>query len=201
MSLTTNSHSETDHLFEKREIFVSSMLFNTSKNSVQQNEQLWFSIHNSNLTVRSSNQQQFTEIILNSDALKWIFQINNKNIKCLLNAISAQCFNSKEKQKFSKSEHYESKSKKKYCEWTWVIIKYLNAKTHVYLTKKDKIHFAIIWIKDTLKTAWELWKVNVNLKIFTWLNLKRFLLDQLKDFKNQDVNAALCFKNLKQSDN
>ena len=40
MSLTMNSHSETDYLSEKKEIFVSSILFNTLKDNVQQNEQL-----------------------------------------------------------------------------------------------------------------------------------------------------------------
>ena len=70
MSLTTNSHFETDHLSEKREIFVSSMLFNTSKNDVQQNKQLQSSIDNSNLIVRLSNQQQSAEVTLDSDVLK-----------------------------------------------------------------------------------------------------------------------------------
>ena len=115
MSSTTNSHSETDHLSEKREISVSSTLFNTSEDSVQQNKQLQSSINNSNLTVRLSNQQQFTEVTLDSDVLKQIFQINNENIEHLLNTVSVQHFNLKEKQKFSESEHYKSKSKKKYC--------------------------------------------------------------------------------------
>ena len=70
MSLTTNSHSETDHLFKKREISVSSMSFNTSENDVQQNKQLQSSTDNSNLTVRLSNQSQFTEVTLDSDTLK-----------------------------------------------------------------------------------------------------------------------------------
>ena len=106
MSLTTNSHSKTDHLFEKRKISVSSMSFNISKNDVQQNKQLQSSINNSNFTVRLSNQQQLTEVTLDSDVLKQIFQINNKNIKHLLNTVSVQCFDLREKQKFLESEHY-----------------------------------------------------------------------------------------------
>ena len=116
MSSITNSHSETDHLFEKREISVSSTSFNTSEDNIQQNEQLQSSINNSNLTVRLSNQQQFTEVTLDSDVLKQIFQINNENIEHLLNTVSVQHSDSREKQKFSESEHYESKSKKKYHE-------------------------------------------------------------------------------------
>ena len=111
-----NSHSETDHLSEKREISVSSMLFNTLEDDVQQNKQLQSSIDNSNLTVRLSNQQQSAKVTLDSDMLKQIFQINNENIECLLNAVFVQCFDSREKQKFSEFEHYESKSKKKYHE-------------------------------------------------------------------------------------
>ena len=55
-----------------------------------------------------------------------------------------QCSDLKKKQKFSESEHYKSKSKKKYHEWTQAIIEYFNVKTHVYLTKKNKVHFAVV---------------------------------------------------------
>ena len=55
MFLITNSYSKTDHLSEKREISVSLTSFNTSKNSIQQNEQQSSSIDNSNLTVKLSN--------------------------------------------------------------------------------------------------------------------------------------------------
>ena len=116
MSLTINSYSKTDHLSEKREILISSMSFNTSEDSIQQNEQLQSSINNSNLTAELSNQQQSTEVTLDSDMLKQIFQINNENIECLLNTVSAQYSDLREKQKFSESEHYKNKSKKKYCE-------------------------------------------------------------------------------------
>ena len=92
-----NSHSETDYLSEKREIFVSSMLFNTSKNDIQQNEQLQSLTDNSNFTAELSNQQQFVEVTLDSNMLKQIFQINNENIEYLLNTISVQYSNLREK--------------------------------------------------------------------------------------------------------
>ena len=116
MSSTTNSHSETNHLFKKRKIFVSLMSFNISKNDVQQNKQLQSLINNSNLTARLSNQQQFVEVTLDLNTLKQIFQINNENIEHLLNTVSVQHSDLKEKQKFSEFEHYENKSKKKYHE-------------------------------------------------------------------------------------
>lgn len=201
MSFTTNSHLKTDHLSDEREFSVATTSFNSQEDGVQQDDQLRSQIDNLNSTTRSSNQQQITEITLYSNALKRIFQINNENIERLLNAVSAQRSDSEEKQKFSESDHYESKSKKKYREWTRAIIEYLDAKIHIYSIEKDKVRFAIVWIKDTSKTAWELRKVSVDLNIFIWSNLKDFLLDQLKDLKNRDVNAALRFESLKQTDN
>ena len=97
MSLITNSHSETDYLFEKKEIFISLTSFNILKDSVQQNEQLQSSINNLNFIAKLSNQQQLVEVTLDSNMLKQIFQINNENIKYLLNIISAQYFDLREK--------------------------------------------------------------------------------------------------------
>ena len=73
MSSTTNSHFETDHLFKKKEISVSLTSFNTSEDNIQQNKQLQSSINNLNLTAKLSNQQQLTEVTLDSDVLKQIF--------------------------------------------------------------------------------------------------------------------------------
>ena len=55
MSLTMNSHLKIDYFFERKEIFVSLILFNILKNNIQQNNQLQSSINNSNFIMKLSN--------------------------------------------------------------------------------------------------------------------------------------------------
>lgn len=201
MPPTTNPHSETGHLSEERETPVSPTSSNTPEDGVQQDEQLRPPTDNSNPTAGPSNQQQPAGVTLDPGALERIFQANNENIERLLNAVSAQRSGPGEKQKFPEPGHYEGKSKKEYREWTRAVTEYLDAKAHAYPTEKDKVRFAVAWIKGTPKTAWELRKASVDLETFTWSNLKGFLLDQLEDPKDRGVNAALRFEGLKQSDN
>lgn len=106
-----------------------------------------------------------------------------------------------EHKKFPEPETYEGKSMRDYREWIRTVDDYLEAKSTVYPTDKDKVQFASIRMKGNIRAAWSQYRESLDLNTFTFSEFKEFLRNQLENPKDRGLTAVMRFHRFSQYQN